>query len=74
MNKFREIEAEAVVMLQAANPQAWDILKSYFERQFDFEVEKCIDSNIDMIKVHQGKAKALRDAVSLSADAHKLLS
>ncbi len=73
-NKLNALVAEAVTMLQATNPQAWDILEKYFQRQYDFEKTQCVDSNLSEVEIHRGQARAWRDAVNLYKDATKKLS
>lgn len=73
-NKLTQLEAEAISILQAGNARAFKVMKDYFERQLDFEKDKCVDSNLSDVEIHRGRARAFRDAVNLHADATNILS
>ncbi len=73
-NPLTDIEAEAIAKLGAGNSREWSILEKYFERMLNFERDQCVDCGEAQVKLHQGRARAFRDAVSLSADAQKKLS
>ncbi len=73
-NKLTQLEAEAISILQAGNTRAFNVMKDYFQRQYDYERTKCVDSNISDVEIHRGRARAFRDAVNLHEDATNILS
>jgi hypothetical protein len=73
-NPLTDLETEAVSLLQAGNPQAFGIMIGYFERMCEFEKSKCVDTNIEKVPIHQGRARAFRDAMNIHVDATNRLS
>jgi hypothetical protein len=67
------IEAEAVTMLRAANPKAWEIFESYLDRMYTFHREKCVDTHKDNdLEMHQGMARAFRKLTKLQETAYRV--
>lgn len=73
-NPLTDLETEAISLLQAGNPQAFSIVLGYFKRMHAFESQKCVDTEKEKVPVHQGRARAFRDAMNIHVDATNRLS
>ncbi len=73
-NQMEPVEAEAIAMLEASNPKAWQFLMSYINKLRQHERNKCEDTQPDKVQVHQGRARAFKDILDLHYTATKMLS
>lgn len=73
-NKLEDYECEAISLLQAGNPKAFKVMIDYFDKMYNFERDKCVDTSKDNVEIHQGRARAFRDAVNMHEDATKRLN
>ncbi len=73
-NPLSDVECEAVSLLAASNPEAFQIVTGYFERMYEIAKESCVDCNLNNVEIHRGKARAWRDAMNIYVDATNRLS
>ncbi len=73
-NNLKPPEAEAIAILEAGNPKAFKMVIDYFQRMYVFESNKCVDERVENVAVHQGRARAFRDAMNIYNDATRILN